>query len=449
MRLGKQIRRVVSPTRYLAIVNLVMTGGYFLEGLIAARVLGPEQLGVVAVIGGINRTIVNFVDIRLTDVAGRLYYKTDHLAPESVPAYRAGVLALAIIGNTLLALIMTLLGIVIGWISISSFTKTPVPFSWIVAHAVMQSVVTITSTVVFLQRFLKRFHFFGTSRLIILGIELIIYFIFLLSIGGIDGYYTANVSSNLATLCLTLGVTLYIWVYKEKMPARNLHLRSTFVYYRQHGKFLFYGNLLGYAKLLQRSADILVVGFFANDYITGLYKLARTLTDGLYTLYDALNQVYQPHFLELLAERKTALYFRTAKRVFSYTVAGTAALVGLEAIALGPLLTFVLRPEYRDAAPTIILMTIPFGLVTGVFLWLWPIFVHSGDLGKYTVVAIIAAVLQQSVSAILFLSFPPQPAFAAIGYLAYYLFATPVVFYLGMRKLAQQPSAQPILNEVP
>ena len=46
-------------------------------------------------------------------------------------------------------------------------------------------------------------------------------------------------------------------------------------------RFVAAGNLLGYVKLLHRSADVLLVAAFCGDRGTGIYKLARSITDAL------------------------------------------------------------------------------------------------------------------------------------------------------------------------
>ena len=114
---------------------------------------------------------------------------------------------------------------------------------------------------------------------------------------------------------------------------------------------LFYGNLLGYAKLLQRSADVLLVAYVAGDRETGLYKLARQIVDGgIAVVQDALYQVYFPDFLDLLTRRAATAYRALARRLgedepddpYTYAEAvlqrsdpAASAAISLSATALG------------------------------------------------------------------------------------------------------------------
>src|SRR6185295_13621719 len=73
-------------------------------------------------------------------------------------------------------------------------------------------------------------------------------------------------------------------------------------------RFVAAGNLLGYVKLLHRSADVLLVAAFCGDRGTGIYKLARSITDALLAVSEAIGRVYQPRLLALLQARDHAEY---------------------------------------------------------------------------------------------------------------------------------------------
>jgi O-antigen/teichoic acid export membrane protein len=224
------------------------------------------------------------------------------------------------------------------------------------------------------------------------------------------------------SLILSILVSILIWGKYEQISLLRLHyLPLAWPDYWREVRFLFFSNFLGYAKTLHRGSDVLLVSFLAGDHITGLYKLARSLTDTLNILYDALNQVYYPRFMELLAQKATVSYRYLAGRITLATGAFTLLIIILQLLFLEPILRILLLNRFAGAESAIIIMTVPFFFVAGVSIWLWPIFVHSGHLGKYTSFSLLACAVQYIVATSLFLMLLPGPWMAAMGYLAYYI----------------------------
>ena len=65
------LKKYLSPVKYLSSVNIITTGAGAVVGIINARLLGPEALGVVGIIFGIYGVTSNFIDIRLVDIVHR------------------------------------------------------------------------------------------------------------------------------------------------------------------------------------------------------------------------------------------------------------------------------------------------------------------------------------------------------------------------------------------
>jgi O-antigen/teichoic acid export membrane protein len=285
-----------------------------------------------------------------------------------------------------------------------------------------------------LQRFVGRFYLFGAVRLVLQTVEAVVFLGLLLGIGGVDGYYVGNVASTVVLLIFTLAVTLYILTAWEGLPVFTAGIRLSLVDYRQNLNMLFYGNMLGYVKVIHRSGDVLIVSLFTNDTVTGLYKFARTLGDSFQLLYDAMNTVYQPTILELLSLDAWDRYRALARRFVVWMGGLTLAIIAVEAVLLEPLLIWVSAADYAGSVPATMVMTLALFATTGCWLWIWPVFLHTGHVKRPTLVMSIAGLIQIGVMAALYVVFDPDPIYAAIAYVTYYALHIPVNYWMVRRE---------------
>lgn len=429
-RLIGRTKQLLSPSRYLALINVLSSGVGFIQGLVSARHLGPEAYGVIAVIAGTSTTVLNLLDIRLGDLAGKLYYRRLQASAAEMQVYRASVLQICLIGNGLISLTLSVLGFIANLVLIKAFTSAPIRNQWLLAQSLALAVANWSSSFDYLQRFSGRFYMIGTWRLLTRTVTSGVFLGVLLTIGGLDGYYAAALASAGLTLVMASSVSVFIWLKYEHLPLLHKDMLQALPEYWREFRFLFFGNLLGYVKMLHRGSDVLVVGLFADDRVTGLYKLTRSLTDSLYLLFDALNQVYYPHFMKLLSQRLDTEYRRLSGRLFAYSGIFTIAVLIGEVLLLPPLMRLTLANRFAGAESAIMVMTIPFLFVTGAYVWLWPIFVHSGQLERYTAYSFLACFAQYAAALAIFHTFQPSPLAAALGYLAYYCVLFPLVYLL-------------------
>jgi O-antigen/teichoic acid export membrane protein len=430
--LRRAFERAFSPARYLTLVNVLATGIGFAQGLITARQLGVAAYGVAAVIGSTNAAVLNFLDVRLTDLAAKLYYISfDN--PEEQRAHRASVIQVALAGNALVSFGLAALGLIVSLVIVRRLTDASVNITWLVAQSLIAALNNWGSTFDNLIRLSARFYLLGTWRLATRIGQTIIFLVVFLPGSNLDAYYGALLAVAAAGLLSVIGLALWIWLRLQKLPVLRPALSRAWPDYWRERRFIFYGNLLGYVKMLHRSADVILVGYFADDRVTGLYKLARSLSDTLLIVFDAVNQVYYPHLMELLGRKAAPEYRRLARRLFVGSAAFTLAAVIGEALLLKPLLRIALTNQYAGAEGAIVILTVPFLFVTGIYTWLWPLFVRSGQLRYYTLLSVLAAAAQYAVSIGLFILFPTSPAAPAAGYLAHYLVLYPLLYWLAFR----------------
>ena len=416
-RIGHALR---SPVAYLSLIGAA--GGLLglCRALLTADILGPQQLGVLAVIAGLFRGMQTFVDVRLADLACQLFYRSDRMTRADTPSYRGSVLLLCLAGNGLLSLCAAGLGIAVGRWCLDLFTDTAIPLSWLLAQAVIIIAASVGNTASFLQRLAEKHHAMGGWQLFNQVLFLILLLLPLIWTASIAGFYLGCVVASLVTAASAVGILYHFCRRHLELPFPGRNWACAWPDYRSQFGVLFYCNLLGYGKMLHRGFDVLLVGWFASDRLTGIYRLARSLTDGVGFLFDALNQVYWPRLLDLLRRDEHRRFRFEARRLLLLASGVTAGLLLLQVWILPLLNTHVLSAEFSGITPLMLVLTGPFLFAAGLHLWIWPIVVHRGYLPQFTTFSGIAVAVHYGLALGGLACFPTTILPAAVGYLAYY-----------------------------
>jgi len=425
----------IGPARYLAVANGVGAACALAAGIYQARVLGPEQLGVMGIIAGITGSALTFVDVRLNDTAARAFYEVDGLAPTEAAAHRAGVVWVAALGTLLVGAVAALLVFLVGGVLVPVFTRAAVSRWWLPADAVTLALQALTGTLFALLRYSREFYVIGHWRMATQATQAAVTVIGLTLMPTLAGAYVAGLAGASVVAALALAVSWRVWTRRAGVPLGRPDWGSAWAAYRRSRGMLFYGNLLGYAKLLQRSADVLLVAYVAGDRETGLYKLARQLVDGgIAVVQDALYQVYFPDFLDLLTRRAATAFRALARRLAVTCAALTAAAVAGEAVLLPTLVPLVFGADFAGAEWPMAIMTLTFFFIAGCHPWIWALYVGAGRLGGYTAMAFAAVAVQYLAMLAGFRWIGPTAAVGMMGMLASYVWLIPATYLLARRR---------------
>jgi O-antigen/teichoic acid export membrane protein len=425
----------LSPTRYLTVTNIAGAGLGFGATIFVARSLGPERLGVMGVIASLNTAAAAFVDVRLNDLAAKAFYQTEGLASEAAAGYQAGVLWLALLGTALAAGLTALVSALLGNLFIPLFTAAAIERWWLPVDAFTLALTAVSGTLFYLLRFSREFYSIGNFRVVGQLLNLLTTVVVVTARPDLSGVYAAGLISAVAGVFVAAGVSWSLWTRRAALPLGRPDWPRASAAFRRGLGVLFYGNLLGYAKLLQRSLDVLVVAYFTGDRETGLYKLARQVVDnGLAVLQDALYQVYFPNFLELFAARAAEAYHALARRLLAVSALVAAALVAGEMLLLPSLVPLLFGPRFAGATAPIIILTSTFIFIVGFYPWLWAIFIGANQLRGFTVAAFVSVLAQYGVMLTLFAWAGASAQAAMLGQVAYYVCLIPAAYLLAARR---------------
>lgn len=410
----------------LSAVNVVCAAIGFVQILFVVRVLDVAAYGVLAIMASVVAMAANLLDVRVGDLASRLYYGPQTGRPGS----RLDVLLGAVVVQ---AAVATALALLAGAALALWFAQRPggsPGTAMLLLYACAEGFVTpIANLLAFTHRLRERFVALAAIQLAnVVGRTLAVVAALLIRpdvVGAVCGIAAAAAWS----LLLHVTASLRLWAGDADLRGHRLHVRAALAPYLTERRTLLSLSLVNYQNLLHRAADTLAVGWIAGDAAAGLYRFARTCTDALYVvLYEGASKVYQPLLLRLLAEGRSDEFGRRAAFLFRAAAFVVTLGLALELVTLEPLIRAVAGADYLPATAATMLLTVPVFFVVGIGLWAWPLVVHSGRVARFAAHALAAVLLGQYAVPLLGLAtFGGSAAtWFALGYLLSYaiLYAT-------------------------
>jgi O-antigen/teichoic acid export membrane protein len=425
--LGRPRFRVTA--RVLVLVNVGCALVALAQGIFVARELGPSSLAIIGVLASGLTLVANFLDVRPTDLASKFFYQ------EHDGASRAGVLQVCILLNVAVGLCTLALGSVAALVAGHIVLERDPALGVVFAQALVTSAALVSGTPVALLRLTERLGIIAAWRI---GAQVLVTAAVVVAVSvddTVEAYYIGATTSALLLLPAAAVVSVLTWRRAGVDLLSRPSVPAAWRRYRSELRFLVHGSVMGYGKMVHRSADVLLVALVTSDATTGVYRLARQLTDGLYVVFDAVSQVYSPRLLSLLADRRL-VEFRQVSRRLLVGAASVTALAEVAVLAGLPIVRdTVLAGQYDGLVLPVALLVLPFGISTGVHIWLWAALIDLGRLGVLVAPAVVGAVAQV---AMLLLLVPPlgrSAGWSAAAYVLYYLVAyTAALSWLARRR---------------
>lgn len=409
--------RVRVTPRGLVLVNVGCALAGLAQSLYVARAVGAAGLAVIGVLAGALALVANFLDLRPADLASRFFYE------QRESGARAGVLQVCFLLNTAVGVTLLLVGSVVALAASRVVLDTTPSAALAVAQSAVTSAALVSGSPVALLRLTERLGVVAAWRIGAQLLSAVCIVAAVAATGTVTGYYVGAVSAAVLQLPVVVLVSVVVWRRAGVDLLSRGQVRPARIRYMGQLRFLVHGSVLGYAKMLHRGADVLLLAFVSSDVATGVYRLARQLSDGLYVVFDAISQVYGPRLLSLLADGDRAQFRLDARRLLVGAAASTALAIAGVLLVMPVVRETVLADQYDGVVVTLAILVLPFGIVTGVHLWLWAVLVHLGRLDVLVAPAIVGAVVQAAFLAGAVPLLSPAPAWAAAAYISYYVIA--------------------------
>ena len=406
----------LSPPQFVFASNVVCAALGLAQGLIVARYLGPSAYGVMAILATLGGVAANFWDVRLIDLAIRQHYALAK-ETESPQSAQTASMQLALVLNAGLALLMGISSVLLAILFSPFFTTSQLAPWWIAAQGIGIGGSFLVGTFQSMQRLADDFYSFGLVRVLTQFIALPVTVLFMVAQPDLSGYYGALVATIILNLAVSTFFLAHLWQKHFGMSLAASGMLSALPLYRGQMRFIFSANILSYSKMLTRSGDVLVFGFFASDAATGIYRLARTLADGLGIVNTSLSQYYYPTFMRLLHEGREAEISALIHRFVGYALAALVVILPAAFGTLHLLNGWILQDAYEGLPLACIILMTGFFWTAGIHNWLWPFLVERNQTHRMALWAMTGGLLQLGLIALL----PPVPAWAALGTPLYYL----------------------------
>lgn len=364
----------------------------FGQSVAVVRALGVAEYGVFGVVAATAAICTNAVDLRLSDLATRLYYRP--LPAEERSEWRGGLLLAVFAAQVLLALL--LFGLVLAALPsvLRFFPSASVPAAAFVLFAAGEAAQYAGKILLFTLRFSERFGELAAVQLATVALRAGLVVAAVWWRPDVTGLAAGLAVAGICVTGLLAAVAAGCWRRVGLAPTRRSFGRA-FRTIAASWRSLVAFNGLNYQNLLHRAADVLVVGLVAGERAAGLYKLARMATDKLYLVYDVAGKVLQPGLMRLLQEGRRRRFREVALQVTALSAASVTLLLLVEGAALDRLLGGVFGPEFVAARPAILWLTVPLFFVAGLQVWAWPWILHQGSIGAFAGAGVAAVVVGQ------------------------------------------------------
>jgi O-antigen/teichoic acid export membrane protein len=408
-------RRLLSNTGWLLSANTASIALAFVQSIIVARALGVEQYGVLALITTYTTTVNQLVDSRVWETAIKyvIQYKERGELGRATAVVKLCYLVDAVTG--VLAWITLLL--TASWAA-RLFVKDPAATGFIELYAWSVIIAVPLGTSSALLRIGNHFDWLAYQNAGVSFIKFAGVLGAILIGGGIKEilfvYLVAAMTGAVILVAMSIKVARQIGLITYADAPLSL-LRSE---YRQIVPFLLITNANALFKLLQRNADVLLVGYWLTTVEIGYLRLARSITDLMNFPVNPLYTVSYPEIARLWHQQEFDMLWQLVRRISLY-----AAFVALSALAVigvggGWIIGFTVGPQYLPAFPVLLWLA----LATAVAIatsWAYPLLLAMGGASS-SLLAIALGVLGQL--AILLVLLPKLGVTAAgIAYLGFYV----------------------------
>lgn len=418
------IRRVIKNSAYLFSATGIAAALSMLQGILAARLLGVYDFGVLGLVISFTSLINILVSFRMSELVVKY---VGHFTEQNDPKKAAAVFKTASLVEIATSFIAYFILWLLAPLGASLFVKDPVATSWIrfyglilIANLMTESA---TGYLAISDQFRKIAIINVLQSIVTLGLIgfIFIYFQILNQPGEplvpvIIAYMVGKIilASGLSIIAL-ISATRQWGLGWWRLPLSLLHQEARTLIH-----FGISTNLSATINLINKNAEVLWVSFFRSPLEAGYYKLALSLAGMVQMPVAPLPQATYPE-LSREVSRKNWGNVRYVLRQGSIMAGSYSLITTVGLIILGPLLIrWLYGTEYLPAYPALVILLIGY-LVANMFYWNRTILLALGIPQFPTNVNAIAAALK------IVLSFLLVPRFGYLGSAAllsgYYIFS--------------------------
>lgn len=398
------LRRIAANSSWFVGQQAISVPLLFVESLVLARLLGPEQFGTFVLVMAFPEAVQMILDCRTREAITRYLGESRALGD---PEFGDAVFRFALLVN--LAVGVTAFLIVSAGASVAA--------TYIVKNAALAGLIVLAG----LGRLLASLDSGSGAVMRVFG-----EYALSAKIGAatVVARFVATLAGALITRSVfgaVLGRTVAEGLRSALLAVpsyRLLHRHTGFRLFgpldamrrrtREISLYLLHTNLSGTLKLASDKGIVLIVGLIGGPTAAGLYKIAAQVGTSPLLVTDAAYAALFPEYAYVVAQGDRAAAEHLGRRLTKYMALPVAALIGLYALVARPFVSLVFGAGFEAAAVPSLLV------VAGVALsmlgfWIRPLLLALDKTRALVFVGLAAVLLQYAVTACL------MPALGVLG----------------------------------
>jgi O-antigen/teichoic acid export membrane protein len=359
------IRRVVKNTGYLFGATGISAAISMVQGILAARLLGVAEFGILGAITVFTSVINKFASFRINELVVKYVGQFTEDGDQDLAAAVFKVAALTEIVASFVAFGLIW---ILAPIGARYLVKDPGLAQWFVIYGLIVLSNLIQESSLGLLQIFNFFNRIAIINVVQSVVTLLLIILVYLNDGGLFGIILAYMGGKIVG---ALGLTTTALVIATRRwgggwwltPLSLLRSRA-----RELGNFAINTYISGTLSLVTKDSELLWVSFFRSPLETGYYKLALALANLVQMPVSPMPQATYPELSREVAH-KNWLNVRYVLRQGSLLAGAYTVMATLVLVIFGPfLIRYVYTPEFAPAYPALLILLAGF-LVANTFYW--------------------------------------------------------------------------------
>jgi O-antigen/teichoic acid export membrane protein len=406
---------LLKGTGWLFTGNLTEASIGIVQNILLARVLGVEQLGILAIITSFTYAMGQVFDSRSWETSTKFLakYESNRDYCSSLAVIKLGYIV--DISSSIFSFLLSwslASWIATEFLSEPSYTQSIRVYSFVLLFNVNGGTQALARSYNRYQLLAKIQVCLGMIKFI--GILTVLY----LFNAGLNGVLVVHVITGLISLIVGIFLLRYFLRTHLKVGWKESRISLLSTSRIEIVQFMISTNITQLLKVIQRSGAVLVLGYLSSPIQVGYYKLAQSFAQQLLLIFNPVFQTVYPEFSKLWSEHQ----FKRLKQTIYKLLLGLV-FIGLLATLLASLLGklvigLTVGDGYYSAYDAMMVLVIVYS-ISGILIWVGPLLLAIGQPGHQTL-AVAAGSIAMLIS--LFLSVPRFGAVgAAIASLTFYV----------------------------
>ncbi len=425
----KSLGEVIKNTGYMVTSNTASTGLTFVQGMLAAIILGPVEYGLLGMVVSFASNVNRLLSFRMGELVVK--FGGEYLEKNEIKK-TAAVIKFAGLAEIITSLVAYLLLIILAPWAANVILKDPLITRWIIIYgtALLANFTTETSTAIL--QIGDRFSKLATLNFLqslLTAIWIVVLFftkgdliqVLLAYLAGKFLYGSGIFLVGMSSLREIIGNNWWKASLSELDNKKDLF------------KFAFSTNISGTLNLIIRDSEVLWVGYFLSPLYAGYYKFSVAVINAVILPVSQFITVTYPQINKKIIAKQWKDLKRLLKGTSTISLAWMVfCVIGL--MVLGEwVLSFIKDGAYIPSLPYIYVLLIGYGFAS-IFFWNRNLLLSFNlpDL-PIKIMAIVGGVK----TILMFILIPKFGYLMQAGLLsAYFVVSIGVMVYLGLKKIS-------------